>query len=99
MLTLDKANEVAATYLRELEGTSGTTLTIVGMHEESFGWIFFYQSKGYMETGSITAMLAGNAPFAVIRHSGIVEVLGTAKPVEFYLNEMRKKYGGESPVQ
>ena len=65
----------------------GDPLQLTNTQEESFGWVFFYQSKEYMETGALSSMLAGNAPFIVNRRDGAVHVLGTVHPVDVYLKE------------
>ena len=50
-----------------------------------YGWVFSYQSKAYLETGSPTCLLAGNAPILVDRHSHRLFDLGTAYPEEYYV--------------
>jgi hypothetical protein len=59
------------------------TLTI----ERPFGWVFFYNSKQFLETGDISQALVGNAPLIVDRADGSVHVTGTAEPIEHYLKE------------
>jgi hypothetical protein len=49
--------------------------------EEPFGWVFFYKHPS--ET------LAGNSPFVVFRHTGVIEETGTATPLEEYLAPIR----------
>jgi hypothetical protein len=60
--------------------------------EHEFGWVFFYDSRRYLETGKFSERLAGNAPVLVERQSGRVWVLGTARSVDFYLTKFRR-YG------
>ena len=55
-----------------------------------YGWIFFYQSKEFLDAGIPSAQLAGNAPIIVNRNSFELRVTGTAKPLEHYLNEYEK---------
>ncbi len=57
--------------------------------EAEFGWVFFYTSKLYMETGDFSHALAGNAPLIVDRDAGTVHVTGTAHPIEHYMNQYR----------
>jgi hypothetical protein len=52
-----------------------------------YGWVFFYQSKAFLDQGTESAQLAGNAPILVDRHTGELRVLGTARPLEHYLKE------------
>jgi Immunity protein 35 len=46
--------------------------------EESFGWVFFYNSAKFIETGNPRDSLAGNAPIVVFRDSGNVQATGTS---------------------
>jgi len=55
--------------------------------ERDWGWVFFYQSKKYMETGKFRDGLAGNAPYIVNRKSGQITLTGTAHPIEHYIHE------------
>ncbi len=48
---------------------------------------YFYKTKDFLETGDLSAMLAGNAPFIVNSRDGVIHVLGTANPVDVYLKE------------
>jgi hypothetical protein len=60
--------------------------------EEPFGWVFFYESKAYVETGELSHALAGNAPIVVLRDSGDVRVTGTAHAIDHYLTPLREEW-------
>lgn len=87
MITCEEAEVIANQYLDNLQKEIGDPLQLTKTQEESFGWVFFYQAKEYMETGTLSSMLAGNAPFIVNRRDGAVHVLGTVHPVDVYLKE------------
>ncbi len=53
--------------------------------EKEWGWVFFYQSKKYIETGDFKEMLAGNAPYIINRSTGIITSTGSAYPIEDYI--------------
>jgi hypothetical protein len=55
-----------------------------------YGWIFFYQAKEFLDNGTASARLAGNAPIIVNRNTSELRVTGTAKPLEHYLVEYEK---------
>ncbi|MEM6483625.1 MAG: YrhB domain-containing protein [Pseudomonadota bacterium] len=55
--------------------------------EKNWGWVFFYQSKKFLETGDASLALAGNAPFIVNRQTGDIVATGTAWPVEKYIED------------
>jgi immunity protein 35 of polymorphic toxin system len=58
--------------------------------EREWGWVFFYNSQRYLETGDILHALAGNAPYLVNRHTGELQVTGTAHPTEHYIAEYQR---------
>lgn len=53
--------------------------------EYSCCFVFFYQSKKFIETGDVQASLVGNGPIFVSRESGRVFETGSAFPVEHYV--------------
>jgi len=53
--------------------------------ERPFGWVFFYNTREYLQTGNASAALAGNSPYIVNRFTGALVPVGSAHPVEFYL--------------
>jgi hypothetical protein len=61
--------------------------------EEDFGWVFFYTSKLFHETGDYRYALAGNAPMIVDRSEGSIQPTGTAYPISHYLAEYRHRRG------
>jgi hypothetical protein len=87
MIQFKQANEAALDYLKDMESEIRVTLQIVKIREESFGWVFFYQSKKYMETEDFSEMLAGNAPFLIDKKTADLHVLGTAQPADYYIEE------------
>ena len=58
--------------------------------EKEWGWVFFYQSKKYIESGDIGEMLPGNAPYIVNKKNGRLHVAGTAEDIEYYINEFEQ---------
>ncbi len=58
--------------------------------EKEFGWVFFYQSKQYIETNDFQYMLAGNAPYIVNRFDGSIHETGTANTIEYYIDDYEK---------
>lgn len=88
-LTYDKAKFLAQTWVNVM------TLDIAEVIDEAtitkpYGWVFIYQSKKYLETQDISEMIIGNAPILVDRFHGELKILGTAYPVEHYLEEYEK---------
>ncbi|WP_415891504.1 YrhB domain-containing protein [Neptuniibacter sp. PT8_73] len=59
--------------------------------EKPWGWVFYYQSKEYVETRDFRHMLAGNAPIIVNRITGELWHTGTAFDIEHYIKEYEAK--------
>jgi hypothetical protein len=55
-----------------------------------YGWIFFYQSKEFLDNGIESAAFVGNAPIIVNRNTSELRVTGTARTLERYLEEYEK---------
>ncbi|MGY8711935.1 YrhB domain-containing protein [Bradyrhizobium sp. 18BD] len=55
-----------------------------------YGWVFFYQSREFLDTGDFSEVLVGNAPIIVDRDSLELRLTGTAKPLEHYLEEYER---------
>jgi hypothetical protein len=82
-MTLAEARETALRYLAEhsspdLELALDDAQTV----ERGRDWVFFYNSRAYLESGSIGDALAGNGPLAVDRENGELRVLPADRPWE-----------------
>jgi len=58
--------------------------------EHEFGWVFYYNSEKYIETGDFKEALGGNAPLIVNRDSGDLVITGTAEDIGFYIRNYIK---------
>jgi hypothetical protein len=65
--------------------------------EKPYGWIFFYQSRAFLETGDFTFQLMGNGP-VVVRDDGTVHTLGTARSPEEEIAAYEAGQGPEKPL-
>ena len=92
MKDLNAARRVAEAYIVNMAGRIGVDLVLLeeSTRECQGGWVFFYDSRQYVETGSISHALAGNAPIIVSKRTGEVSVTGTARPVEDYIREFER---------
>lgn len=89
MIDKAQASEIAIRRLSTMEPDVGASLVLTEVREFEFGWVFFYNSKAYVESGDVSDALAGNAPFLIDSDSGGLHVFGTANPVEFYLKDFQ----------
>ena len=92
MLNKETAKQKVLEYIQKdwiLEDTLPVILDEETIEKE-FGWVFFYQSSRYLESGNAIDMLFGNAPIIVNKHDGTIQVAGIAQPIEEYLRDYEK---------
>ena len=86
---ISEAKRIAESWIHSRYPDGSVGLMLDRTREEPFGWVFFYQTRDYIDTGDFRSQLAGNAPIVVMRDSGEVEVTGTARPLDEYLDRFR----------
>ncbi len=59
--------------------------------EKPFGWVVFYISKQFLDTGITRYRLAGNGPVFVNKTTGAIEFHGSGKPIDEILKDYEKK--------
>ncbi len=93
MISKKEAETIANNELLLLEKNVGDKLWLIESEtiEEPFGWVFFYNTQKYLETGELTFMLAGNSPFIVDKKKGEVHSTGIEYPIEHYIKEFRRE--------
>lgn len=96
---LESAKAIAKCHLDGLAKTGLPELIILDEHtqETDFGWVFFWNSKQYEETGDFRFALAGNAPLIVDRRDASVHMTSTSLPVEEIIESYRKSHSGTLP--
>jgi hypothetical protein len=53
--------------------------------ERHWGWVFFYTSRRWLETGEIQYALGGNSPLIVERSTGRILETGSALHIDAYI--------------
>ena len=96
MYKYERIFEMARLHLNELEKNIGEPLDFSQIEEKSFGYVFFYQSVDFIKTNSFSSRLVGNSPFIINSRTGEIYTLGTAHPVDFYLEEYEKNKLGQA---
>lgn len=81
-LTLGQAIEVANRQLASIS-SDGVPLQLFSDKTEEFdvGWVFYYQSARYIETGDFHESVIGNAPFFVSRSDGFSCFVSYHRPI------------------
>jgi len=104
MITAQVAHQIVSEYLAKIErriNEFGSALpenvnrpyihvAISKMVEHDFGWVFFYNTKEYLEKQDTNYALGGNAPLIVDRSDGQLYVTGCAHSIEYYVDQYRQ---------
>ena len=94
-IDLESARKLVEERINERWSASGQLvdhgpLIVVKHIEKPYGWIFFYTSKKYWETGDVSEAVAGNGPIIVEKSTGTFRQLGTATPPDEQICEWEK---------
>ena len=94
MVDWEQASAIAGEYVAGLSTDFPKDDQLVMVRERTlekpFGWVFFYTSKRWLETGETKFAVAGNAPFLVKRDTGQVHVFGTARSIDHYIEQFEQ---------
>jgi hypothetical protein len=93
MLTKEQAKEIALKEILKYWNIEDDEPVILDEEtmEEDFGWVFFYESRNFLDTKIFTYVLAGNAPIIVNKYDGSTHPTGTSGDIEDYIEEYRKE--------
>lgn len=99
MVDFDQALAIAKNKLFEYEKPQDYKLVFSRIETlpQLSGWLFFFNTEAYLETGNFLDGLAGNAPILIDRESGKIFPTGTAEPAEHYVRRFMESKGLENP--
>ncbi len=94
-----EALEIAHRAIAELSVQHDFVLMPERTEEREFGWVFFYATQRYLDTGDRKHLVPGTAPFVVLRADGAIEHLATSIPparaVDIYEKQWRERKNAE----
>jgi hypothetical protein len=86
-LVIEFVNSEFDTAKNQDENVIISDLTI----EKDYGWIFFYNSRRYLETQDVRYALFGNAPIIVEKENGSLHFTGTAEEIDYYIKRYERQ--------
>jgi hypothetical protein len=88
MMTLNKAKGLALESLAIVTGRPASELLIVDELTQCrrTGWIFFYETRAFLEHGHVALAIGRTGP-VVVTHAGAVHHLDGERPVDDVLRE------------
>jgi hypothetical protein len=92
VISRSDAEAIAEQYVKRLSTCSGLALELLKENtlEKDFGWVFFYDSRSYIDSCSFQDKMVGNAPIIVDRREGAVYETGTAEPIDYYIQNYER---------
>ena len=89
IFTYEKARILAQTWV-DLRCNFEAQIIDEATITKPYGWVFFYESKIYLETGDVGEFLVGNAPILIDRVNAELITFGTSYLTEHYIQEYEK---------
>ena len=93
MLTKEEARELAYNQIKNhcVECVIMDEYTM----EEEFGYMFFCQSKQFVQTRHMRDMLVGGGGIIVNKHDGLVQQTGSNRPAEYFAKKYLEEWKRE----
>lgn len=89
-LTPEEAQEIVWKFLKNIE-SKDRELAISHIESFEYGWVFYWNSKKYLETRDfLRHSLIGNVPIIIDKTNGNAYNTGTARKTADYLDEFMK---------
>jgi hypothetical protein len=102
-ITKARALEIARRVVAELSDHHDFVILEDKTVERPFGWVFFYTTRPYLQTGDPNYLIPGAAPLVVHRADGSTEHLATSVPparaIEIYEKGWLEKLPATKPLK
>lgn len=89
MLSEKEMEEIATDYITQI--AKETNLDIILFHKHtrrmSYGNLYVYNSRKFIEELDYNYALLGNAPFLIEKETGKIFEFGTSETIDYYLGE------------
>ena len=93
-MNIEEAIETITERLNEPDPSWPDKPVIVVLKDQTifrdWGWVFFYSTQLYLDTGVISDALVGNAPYIFNRNTGEILPTGTAQSIDYYVKQYEK---------
>lgn len=80
--SLEEARDAILSYFMDSGFNENIVIVDSLTVEKPYGWIFFYNTKEYLETGDFLYALLGNGPLVIERKTGKIVALPSASSPE-----------------
>ncbi len=93
MITKREAEQLALDFLQSLGTTDELAFYEEHCVEKPYGWILYYNTKQFIETGNILYALGGNGPLVVIAATREVIPVSTAGDTKEGIRDVERSRG------
>lgn len=95
MLAYESAKKLAEEYYNSVfaDVRGGVVLREEMTISTHYGWVFFCNTREFLETGSVLNVIPSSAPVLVDAASGAMHSFGTRFSVDHYLREYEREHG------
>ena len=91
-ITFEQAMDIAKDEIAREAGSLELVIEEAKTIERPFGWVFFYTTRRYLDTGNEEYLMPGNSPLIVERYEGKVTVLSSSVLPEMAIEEYEKQW-------
>lgn len=96
MITKEEAQKIIYNKINEIDHSSSDMPEMVIVEdstiEKEYGWIFFYESKDFLESGKTRDAIAGNSPYIFNKYTAEIVETGAAHTIEYYIKEYERNF-------
>jgi len=85
-----RAAVVERLHQRGVGGPEGIEIVDTKTIEKHYGWIFFYNSRRYLESRELVHALVGHGPVVVLADTGEIVELGSAFPAHEAIRQLEE---------
>lgn len=78
---------------RQIGGLEGVVILDSMTIAKPYGWVFFYNSKKFVDTGDKIYSLVGGGPIVVISSTEEVHELGSTRPATIEITKLEERLG------
>jgi hypothetical protein len=100
MLSYEDAKKLAKEHYKTayVNVNGGVVLLEERTISTSYGWVFFCNTREFLDTGNVFNAILSSAPVLVEAATGKLHQFGTRHPVEHYLREFERVHGYSDSV-
>ncbi len=84
------AEKAILDVLGKVQAELDDQFVITEVIEQDFGWVFFFNTKVYVQTGNSSSSLAENLPLIFDKSDGYVYTSETAASFDSYIEQYRR---------